>query len=469
MNKRIYLILEIKKRELDSRCYFAIKSCLNGFETVISKKNIFYKNKSLFKTGMVLLKSLGINYYKEIVDIKKCGHYVSVMDEEGLMYFSKEDFIQRRIYKENLKKIDYIFTWGENDYNMLSGSLPKFKNKIFKTGSSRIDILKKPINQIYQKEAKIIKEKYGDFFLLNTFFTYTNHFFGSWIKKRKEVLQSEGFDEKSLVYSNGLRMEKLQKETLKSTIDFIEKFSKKFPNAKLIIRPHMSENHDLWKKISKKYANVLTIYDDLNACSWIMASNFSISSNCTTSVEAFLLKKLNFNFEPFEDNNVLYQLPKMTGIKVKSTEELLKKIENFEKLGLENENFRSLMDKNFDKLKANMLNLDMHTCSVENMINYFSKELNKKSKVDIDLNTGRLSFYYSKIKAKINFYIIFIKSLISNDVKNKIKFAKQKFPDLTKKEVENKILMIAESMNIKKKFNVKEIYPGSFLIKVKND
>ena len=59
--------------------------------------------------------------------------------------------------------------------------------------------------------------------------------------------------------------------------------------------------------------------------------------------------------------------------------------------------------------------------------------------------------------------------MISNDVKNKIKFAKQKFPDLTKKEVENKILMIAESMNIKKKFNVKEIYPGSFLIKLKND
>ena len=231
----------------------------------------------------------------------------------------------------------------------------------------------------------------------------------------------------------------------------------------------MSENHDLWEKISKKYSNVLTVYDDLNACSWIMASNFSISSNCTTSVEAFLLKKLNFNFEPFEDNNVLFQLPKMTGIKVKSTEELLKKIENFEKHGLENENFRSLTDKNFHKLRTNMLNLDVHTCSVENMINYFSKELNNKSKVDIDLNTGRLSFYYRKIKAKINFYIIFIKSLINNDIKQKIKFAKQKFPDLTKKELENKVSMIAELMNIKKKFNVKEIYPGSFLIKVKND
>ena len=98
MNKRIYLILEVKKRELDSRCYFAIKSCLNGYETVLSKKNNFYQYKNYFKSGMVILKSLGKNYFNEIVEMKNVGHTISVMDEEGLMYFSSEDFIKRRIY-----------------------------------------------------------------------------------------------------------------------------------------------------------------------------------------------------------------------------------------------------------------------------------------------------------------------------------------------------------------------------------
>ena len=38
MNKRIYLILEVKKRELDSRCLLAIKACLQGYSVMISKK-----------------------------------------------------------------------------------------------------------------------------------------------------------------------------------------------------------------------------------------------------------------------------------------------------------------------------------------------------------------------------------------------------------------------------------------------
>ena len=110
MNKRIYLTLEVKKRELDSRCYFAIKACLNNYEVVISKKNNFFVNKKYLKSGMVILKSALKNYFKEIKEMKSIGHSLSVMDEEGLMYFSPKDFIQRRIYEKNLNYIDYILT-----------------------------------------------------------------------------------------------------------------------------------------------------------------------------------------------------------------------------------------------------------------------------------------------------------------------------------------------------------------------
>ena len=57
MNKRIYLILEVKKRELDSRCYFAIKSCLNGYETVMSKKIIFIDIKIISRVEWLYLKA----------------------------------------------------------------------------------------------------------------------------------------------------------------------------------------------------------------------------------------------------------------------------------------------------------------------------------------------------------------------------------------------------------------------------
>lgn len=471
MNKRIYLILEVKKRELDSRCYFAIKSCLNDYEVVICKKNSFYKTKNFLKSGMVILKSAGKNYLKEIMDIKSIGHSLSVMDEEGLMYFSPQDFIQRRIYKENLKYIDYIFAWGQDDFQLLSDHLTEHKKKIYKTGSSRIDILKDPVNQIYYDEALEIKKKFGEFYLLNTFFTFTNHFYSKWEEKRLEVLQSESFKKDSLVYKNGLKMEKIQKETLKKTIDFIDKFAEIYPEEKLVIRPHMSENHKIWHDLSKKHKNVHTVYDDINTCSWMIASNFTISSNCTTSVEAFLLKKINYNFTPVVDDDVMFKLPKITGIQVNSVDNLIEKIDNFKNRNTDKKVFETLLEVNFKKLNLNMLNLINESCSVENMISCFSEETKKKSKVSRDIKIGYLNFIYLKIKSKIYYNIVVIKSLFNKKISENIKFAIQKFPDLTSDELKKKIIHISKKMKIDERFEVKEIYPGAFLIKkdVKNN
>jgi hypothetical protein len=310
-----------------------------------------------------------------------------------------------------------------------------------------------------------IKKKYGEFYLLNTFFTFTNHFYKSWVEKESEILQSESFNSDSLVYRNGLKMKKLQSETLKETINFIKKFAEKYPDEKLVIRPHMSENHKLWHKLSKKYKNVLTVYDDINTCSWMIASNFTISSNCTTSVEAFLLKKMNYNFTPVIDNDVMFKLPKITGIQVGSSDILIEKIDNFRNKNTDKKVFEILLKENYEKLKINMLNLTNGNCSVENMIKCFSEELNKKSKVTRDIRLSYLYFLFFKNKSKIYYYFIKIKSLFDKKIRENIEFAIQKFPNLFEDELQQKIITITEKMKINENFDVKEIYPGAFLIK----
>ena len=465
MNKRIYLLLEVKKRELDSRCYFAIKACLNNYEVVICKKNNFYANAKFYESGIVMLKSAGVNHFKNIMEIKSAGHSISVMDEEGLMYFSAEDFIQRRIYKESLKYVDYIFTWGQNDYELITNHLNEYKEKIYKTGSARIDILKEPVNQIYHNDALKIKKKFGDFYLLNTFFTFTNHFYGESEEHRAEVLQSESLYNHSLVYVNSLKIQKLQEETLKKTIDFVNKFAIKFPEEKLVIRPHMSENHKIWHDLSNKYKNVFTVYDDMNTCSWMIASNFVISSNCTTSVEAFLLKKMNYNFVPVVDENVMYKLPKITGIQVHTLDTLIEKVNNFRNGNTDQKVFEILLKENYEKLKINMLNLTKGNCSVENMIKSFSKELNKKNTVSRDIDINYLNYAYLKLRSKMNYYLTVIKSFFVKKIRDNIKFAIQKFPNLTEDEIEQRINDIIKKMKIDENLKIKQIYPGAFLIK----
>ena len=65
------------------------------------------------------------------------------------------------------------------------------------------------------------------------------------------------------------------------------------------------------------------------------------------------------------------------------------------------------------------------------------------------------------------YYFIIIKSLFNKKIRANINFAIQKFPNLFEDEVKQKIIAITKKMKINEIFEVKEIYPGAFLIKKK--
>ena len=79
---------------------------------------------------------------------------------------------------------------------------------------------------------------------------------------------------------------------------------------------------------------------------------------------------------------------------------MIEKINNFKNKNTDKKVFEILLKENYEKLKMKMLNLTNENCSVENMIECFSKELNKKSKVTRDIRVGYLNFIYSKINPK---------------------------------------------------------------------
>ena len=53
-----------------------------------------------------------------------------------------------------------------------------------------------------------------------------------------------------------------QKENMKLSIEFIKQFPNKFPNKKLIIRPHPNEKVDIWFELAKNLKNVEVVFDD---------------------------------------------------------------------------------------------------------------------------------------------------------------------------------------------------------------
>ena len=148
----------------------------------------------------------------------------------------------------------------------------------------------KPIICIFTSQKQ--KKKYGKFILLNTQLIFINHY----THKDKDSFIENVKNKKDYKYNEKrIKLSQTKSKNANKTFNDYKIFRnifKKFPKYKLIVRPHPAENHKVWKEIIKKYKNIIYVQDTRSVCSWMLASQFSIASNCTTAVESFFLKNL---------------------------------------------------------------------------------------------------------------------------------------------------------------------------------
>lgn len=453
--KRIYIMMEIKKRELEARIYFAMKAALRGYSVCLGKKSTIYTYRDYIKEGMVIFKSIGPDNGVLIDGIKKSGHETAAWDEEGMTFFERE-YIDRRTNKENLKKLIFFFTWGDIDTKLIKNYHPEQSSKIKKVGNSRIDALRYPYHKIYSDEANEIKKKHGKFFLLPTLFTQCNSA-NLYDMSYVDCLLRDGFksDSPSVLIGRSLTVQ--QENILAEVKIFLKEFSEKCPEHKLIVRPHPSEKIQYWFDLIKKFKNIEIVFDDQSTCSWIAASEMTISLNCTTAIEAFFLKKKSVNFLPFKDESVEYLLPKITSKVIRSTRELINLIKNSK-----NQDLFELKEENKNIINQWLLNA-FEGCSVHNLLNTLENEEYKLKKFS-EKKDKFSNFIFFKIFKFIRILKFRYHLFLSNkSYKLEYELTKQKFPGLTSEELNQKISFFSKFMN-NEKFKVKEIYPGLFSI-----
>ena len=160
---RIYFLIETKKREFDSRIYFATKAAASGFSVVIAKKSAIFDRRKDLQRGLIIFKSIGDKNVESLKEYKKLGYMIGAVDEEGMMFFNEKHYCESR-YIKNLNLVDVFFCWGKKEYNAIINSYPEFKDKVFITGNQRIDVLKKKINEQYIQRSKVIKKKTRRFY-----------------------------------------------------------------------------------------------------------------------------------------------------------------------------------------------------------------------------------------------------------------------------------------------------------------
>ena len=300
--KLIYIPIEIKARELVSKLLFIAEN--------INEKFVFFIGDKMATKNAILTLGKGVYFYKSINwydaphinRVKSKGNkYVSQDEESGATQSNQSNFrliLNRRSSEQNLSLVDKVFTWGDFDQKGWHSRYYKYKKKIIKTGSPRIDLWREKIYvKIFEDEISYLK-KYSPFIFIPSTFVSSNNWLKKLIKleeKTKKAIKNESItftkkriDQYKHLYKGFLGYVKL-----------IKKLSIDFPNHKILVKPKPEENINDWKKKfnQKKYSNIV-IDNKFELTAYIAASECVIFIDSTAGIQSAIMGKKTISYNP---------------------------------------------------------------------------------------------------------------------------------------------------------------------------
>ncbi|MHA1368341.1 MAG: surface carbohydrate biosynthesis protein [Promethearchaeota archaeon] len=308
--------IETKVREAEAKLLLAFHAVIRGFEVVIGNQQVFWDHADLMGRGLYIDKSIAATREQWFQRCKTLGNDIAAWDEEGLVYFNPEMYRKLRVSPSALEQTVVFFAWGNAQKNAISEAFPKWKDKIVPCGNPRFDLLRSDYRAFLLPDAQRIQKRHGRILLINTNFAFYNHY-----RKPSEVRAMLSAYPLAAVpgYIDGwIETQRKAFDGFSETLSFL---SRRFPDHTVLIRPHPSENHDAWRKISAGIPRT-KVDASGNVHEWILASDLLIHFNCTTAIEAYLLEVTPIAYRPVIAPEYENPLPNALSIHAFNKEEL---------------------------------------------------------------------------------------------------------------------------------------------------
>ncbi len=293
MPKALLIPVENQVRELDARLLLACVAARRALPAIIGPKRDVESRIASFPSSIFLSKSLRIGKRRFFPVSRKLGHEIVAWDEEALVHLPPEIYFPRRLSAVGMHYVSHLFAWGEDNaelwrqYPDLPAEMP-----IHITGNPRGDLLRPEIRVFYQRDAEEISNTYGDFILINTNFNHVNAFHPvqNLFQPVREPGEKPRFGQAArgmtLEYAEGLRDHK--QAVFRDFQQLIPALGKAFPKRTIIVRPHPTENQEIYRQIAAQCERV-RVTNEGNVVPWLMAAKVLIHNGCTTGVEAYVM------------------------------------------------------------------------------------------------------------------------------------------------------------------------------------
>jgi len=392
--KIIYLPIETKSREFDSKCLIGLECINQGVAVILSAAG----RMKLEHPGVVLLKSAAGFEMKAIENFKSRQISCVVIDEEG--FVQTENDIQRslRYSQETLSAVDKVMFNGQSEHDVMNKYYSIPSDKCVITGNPRLDFYKPKLREYYKPYAGRIKRKYGPYILITSRFGEVNSArkigYIDFLKNIRLIKNESELE----IFSSFLAH---SKNIYTEFLNLLPQLATEFKDYTIIVRPHPSELADNWIVAGKGSKNIKVVSEGPIG-PWLLAADAVLHNGCTTGLEAFLMDRPVFSYMPVVSDEFDLKLPNKVSIQCYDKDSLIRRMKEILDLG---DNFKSASIDGFNE-KLEYAELFMRNAGQQYAYQNIAHELVKLSvnlpDIDVDLFNKPTSL---KLKSKLRKFI----------------------------------------------------------------
>lgn len=341
---------------------------------------------------------------------------------------------------------DVICDWGSFQKNFDESRSQGLRIEV--TGHPRFDLYKKKWNPYFYPEVAELKNKYGDFILVNGNYSTYNHGLGlEYIFSEKANYNAEDI---------AARLEKIDfiKYTGNQCLSIVQlthKLAAEYPEKNIVFRPHPSENQHFYETIFSGVSNIQVKHDG-SVSAWILASEAVIHDGCTTALEASIAEKPVINFKPVSSQKNDIWLPNQLGVHCTTFEEVKRIIDKLNNYNFDIEDIESKQE-----VKDLMYNFENDSYAkllavIEGKIEVHDSIISESPSATF------ISFEYSKMNAKKKLY-----RFKDSKSKKASEYHTRKFYGFDQQYIDAKLKILEEMLSKK----IDYIFHNPYLIEVR--
>jgi surface carbohydrate biosynthesis protein len=317
----LLLPVEVKARGFEGRVLLGAHAAARGWKVVVGQKHALNANLPGLPRGLYVDKGIQRFQLPQIRITTALGNTYVGVDEEGLVHEGgATTYVKRRYSTETLAATGAFCAWGEHQADVMRTATPELADRIVVTGNPRVDLWRREMHGLHREAVERIRTEVGPFVLFPSNFANVMGADGPQHAEQFGVLSGQYDDpDERRRFGDYLA---LRRGILDRLAVALPRLAQELPPShSLVVRPHPSEDHEVWARIAAGEPRLHVRYDG-PLTPWMLASDGVVHSNCTTGVEAAVAGIPAIAYAPL-DESAFPMLPNQVSVVVDDDDALV--------------------------------------------------------------------------------------------------------------------------------------------------